>query len=559
MPFNSFDIQVQDIFNNRVFFIPRNQRKYVWTDTNWRELMSDLQFAVGTDYDHFLGSIVLTTEKNITTNIKGYSIIDGQQRIITSTVILCVIAQLFLERSMQSSFDSIKRLLVKSDIIDSSKTFCVIDKRANASIYYLINKLIEQEANSFILDKEQMLNPLDNNIKQCFLYYYNILVDSIGEDNSKLLKYYEVLLNIRLVSIEATSEEDSYTIFEILNARGVALDDHELLKNFIMRYFTPKENIDEVKDRWTNLENKLGNHLKNYIKYYAIFRYYEENSDKNEPYKIISKNIRDSENITDGICRLLDDLEQKAGLYQQIIDPENPNNSEVEKMIFTFLKKRRQRQYRPLILGLLNAKAEGKINEELYINSLFYLFVFFVSYNIIGEENSNKTQDIIHKYSREFGRNCNIATIAEFKKSIEKKLPEKEHFKTAFQSKGFSSGHHEIFTGSKNADSARIVLGLVEFLDGGQLDLNFDFTIEHIISDKYDKTYLYGNLLPLEEELNQKVKDLPIEKKLPYYKKSRFNITKHFTEIYNESWDILSYTDHIAEKIYHYFESKMNL
>ena len=45
----------------------------------------------------------------------------------------------------------------------------------------------------------------------------------------------DILLGTSYVEIVATTDEDSYTIFEILNARGQELDDHELVKNFVMR------------------------------------------------------------------------------------------------------------------------------------------------------------------------------------------------------------------------------------------------------------------------------------------------------------------------------------
>lgn len=49
------------------------------------------------------------------------------------------------------------------------------------------------------------------------------------------------------VKIVSSSEEDSYTIFEILNARGQELAAHELLKNYIMRYIQPAERRDDAR------------------------------------------------------------------------------------------------------------------------------------------------------------------------------------------------------------------------------------------------------------------------------------------------------------------------
>lgn len=57
--------------------------------------------------------------------------------------------------------------------------------------------------------------------------------------NEELIAFRDALIETSYVKIESSSEEDSYTIFEILNARGLELEDHELLKNYVMRYINP--------------------------------------------------------------------------------------------------------------------------------------------------------------------------------------------------------------------------------------------------------------------------------------------------------------------------------
>ena len=68
-----------------------------------------------------------------------------------------------------------------------------------------------------------------------------------------------------LVSIISSTEEDSYTIFEILNARGQELEQHELLKNYIMRYIDPIENRDMAKEKWEIMEKELGKYFKRFF------------------------------------------------------------------------------------------------------------------------------------------------------------------------------------------------------------------------------------------------------------------------------------------------------
>lgn len=77
----------------------------------------------------------------------------------------------------------------------------------------------------------------------------------------------DMLLGTSYVDIVATTDEDSYTIFEILNARGQELEDHELVKNFVMRYIQPQEQakVDKVKSEWElYIDRLLGTSVKRF-------------------------------------------------------------------------------------------------------------------------------------------------------------------------------------------------------------------------------------------------------------------------------------------------------
>ena len=81
MAFDAKDYPINDILNKVVFNIPRNQRRYVWKQENWRELFEDVLIATKDDTrPHFLGSIVLKDDGK-KDGLSYYTIIDGQQRV----------------------------------------------------------------------------------------------------------------------------------------------------------------------------------------------------------------------------------------------------------------------------------------------------------------------------------------------------------------------------------------------------------------------------------------------------------------------------------------------
>ena len=90
--------------------------------------------------------------------------------------------------------------------------------------------------------------------------HFSTCLERMPDD--KLIAFRNAVISTSYVSISSSTEEDSYTIFEILNARGIELEDHELLKNYIMRYINPVEKRDDAKIVWSEIEQLLGSNMK---------------------------------------------------------------------------------------------------------------------------------------------------------------------------------------------------------------------------------------------------------------------------------------------------------
>ena len=79
MAFESKDKKISGLLEKRVYIIPRNQRRYVWTSDNWKDILEDLDFTiVNPKRSHFMGSIVLEKRESVETGdgVEVFSIID---------------------------------------------------------------------------------------------------------------------------------------------------------------------------------------------------------------------------------------------------------------------------------------------------------------------------------------------------------------------------------------------------------------------------------------------------------------------------------------------------
>lgn len=65
--------------------IPYFQRAYVWNENNWEDLFENL---IDEKQSHFLGSIILKRINTVCGEIERFSVIDGQQRLTTLSILL---------------------------------------------------------------------------------------------------------------------------------------------------------------------------------------------------------------------------------------------------------------------------------------------------------------------------------------------------------------------------------------------------------------------------------------------------------------------------------------
>ena len=219
MSFDAQEQKIRKIFSGETKFkIPRNQRKYVWDEKQWRELLEDIKYIYiqnknsKTDITHFFGSFVLQEE------LGDYVIIDGQQRITTLMVILSSICVLFNELECEEEFGITKQFLLGN--INLSSQYVRIENDALFNLTLLVNQVAEYRkklTSKTLLDTRLYRKDEQNKkILSCFHYYYQQFQELIEEgkdkvENLRLIR--STVLNMKVVHIVSEDELDCYDIF----------------------------------------------------------------------------------------------------------------------------------------------------------------------------------------------------------------------------------------------------------------------------------------------------------------------------------------------------------
>mgnify|MGYP000771498184 FL=1 len=338
MSFEAKEKSVDKLLNDAIYCIPRNQRRYVWNTQNWADIYDDVELVVdGISQSHFIGSIVLKDEGK-DEGLQKYTIIDGQQRILTLTIFLASIMFMLKKRGMLDDFNGTLKYLIAKDI--KAKDREIVYPEYHLSLPKIVNKLkdcSQKDLSSYSITAFANLCTVsqakDKSIINAFKFFAGKLQNL---DDEKLLATRDALIGIGYVNIISSTDEDSYTIFEILNARGLDLEDHELLKNYIMRYLQPKERRDDAKRIWEEIENNLGSSIDDFLRHYALHKY-NYNNDKKQSISV----YKSLQNATRGrnVDKLLDDIKLKSDYYTAFIN--QTNCLPKEKEVFMFFKTKR--------------------------------------------------------------------------------------------------------------------------------------------------------------------------------------------------------------------------
>ncbi|EAI1055790.1 DUF262 domain-containing protein [Campylobacter coli] len=235
------------------FVIPEYQRPYRWGIDECKTLWNDILEVFGDGEnisEYFLGSIVAyQNDKN------ELEIIDGQQRITTFTLFFRAFYEHF--RSEQANvkisyLEGFGKCIWEYDLdhgLDYSKSH--LSSRVNTDCDNIIlNELLNKEINLENLRKS------NSRYAKNFNFFYDKLLEfktTRTFDWEMLCKMFLSKTLFTLIVI-CDSQESAMTIFNTLNSRGLPLSNADILKGYIYKRVSHKN---EFANEWKDLEAKI--------------------------------------------------------------------------------------------------------------------------------------------------------------------------------------------------------------------------------------------------------------------------------------------------------------
>ena len=254
--FEAHKYEIEEAFKACFYIVPDYQREYVWKDKEVQQLLEDIneQIDANSTREYFIGTILVspTEQKN------HYEVIDGQQRLTTIFLLLCVLKHLFKgEPQCQGISGLISTSYTDKD--GETHTSLKLEPRyENAG--EVITKLVELNTNPEAVQvgiQSAGITSFGSLEKLINAYgtIYRYLKDNY-DDSSKLKKYWGYLANNVIFIQISTDISSSLKIFETINERGVGLNPMDLLKNLLFRQVEQKQ-FSRLKDEWKKISKPL--------------------------------------------------------------------------------------------------------------------------------------------------------------------------------------------------------------------------------------------------------------------------------------------------------------
>ncbi|MFP6302113.1 DUF262 domain-containing protein [Helicobacter pylori] len=240
----SKDSHLRDILKDELYYqIPIYQRPYQWTEENCEKLLDDLFFNYEDDResDYFCGSLVLIAISE-DSKAKTYDVVDGQQRLSTFILLAKVLAALYSERLTEESKDYLQESLITKYGKKDRLNFSAVGFNSKKDFQYALTSF-----------NDVPISNSKNNYLKNAICLKNYLRKKEIEDINDFIEW--LYLKVVFITITCPDADKALRIFNVLNARGLALNATDIFKGELLKHAKEHEQ-EEFVSRWNDLSQK---------------------------------------------------------------------------------------------------------------------------------------------------------------------------------------------------------------------------------------------------------------------------------------------------------------
>lgn len=239
------------------FVIPVFQRNYDWKIKHCEQLYNDLIKVIQRQRtSHFFGSIVSISPGG---HSKEFQIIDGQQRLTTTTLLLLAMYNLLNEGKIEPEDETLKEKIFEQYLVDPYAL-----KKYPIEKYVKLRPIKKDRDALYKLFDDQAEPVKDSNITINYNYFYN----RIQQAEIIIDELFLAVESLEIINITLDQDEDPQLVFESLNSTGLALSESDKVRNYLLMGLKPQEQEEYYSKYWEKIENCAIDNLDNFIRDY---------------------------------------------------------------------------------------------------------------------------------------------------------------------------------------------------------------------------------------------------------------------------------------------------
>ena len=533
---------------NYRYRVPDHQRDYSWSEDQIEQLFEDIKGAQSVDQkEYFLGLMVfIPAEKR--NGFEVLDILDGQQRLVTTTIIIASIRHWLLEHGRESDSTKVQEDFVGIREYGESETEprMLLNVNNNQMFYdYVVCEKPLDEI-ELAISKANRYSPNYNLLKAIIFCRKKIVeIAKGGVDESEraaellfsLIKY--IRDNVKVVQLVVSSVSDAYTVFETLNARGLDLSALDLVKNYVFGQAKKKTiDLEYLQKNWMEMMSNLSNtDSEDFLKIYWTSR-----NGRTQVQKIFPS-LRENFKSLDSVKSLSKDLCGVSEQYEGLYVPDSKiwaGYSKAAKEHIPVLKDLGSKQISPILVSAL-----GVFDSQEMEKLLYFMETLLVRFQLIIGGRTGLLEIACAKLAKKIFDRKILKTSQAFKE-VEDIFPSDATFKDAFSVKI-----------EKNSKKAVLLLKKLEIQSmkeqklSNELSPGISLTLEHVLPknpnqqwlpffiDKEksieDYKYRIGNLCLL-ADVNRNLGSKGFETKKDTYKKSPLTLTREIGSQASWNW-----------------------
>ncbi|NJE79542.1 DUF262 domain-containing protein [Thermococcus sp. GR4] len=600
----SHDKTIREILNTGSYHyeVPDFQRPYSWNTAGSQrkqvvDLWDDLWEIIyeGRRDFHFMGAMIFAKKPGDT---KTRIIIDGQQRLVTLTIILASLRDVifeiltspryrnkideptrkYLEKLARTSIH--ERAIAGFDEITGEYISLIDPHPDDREFFWKMIVRYEDSEGNFILfkNKKEEFQSLKKagklyeshiRIWNAYEYSYRQIKKLIQKDGKikngpelrrTLHNFFTILMDsLQVIATQAKNEEDAHIIFETLNDRGIELTVTDLVRNYLFSKASKNGLHEYVKQQWEVIKTNVvvkGKNMDTFFRYYHII--FVGKGRKKGLYKHIKLLLEDKIQKY-GLKETLNELVWYSRVYGLLTNPPEKawGKSSVDLEIHKLLIEHKLfgvQQDLPLLMVAYKLYENGQKDEFKKI--LNFTNSVIVRYLKLLENSPNILERIYGRLAYELNETIQSGKYSTFEMFIKEQVSRntKDNLMNLLQEIQDDDKIKTLLSTSPMTPTKakELLIALTNREKGIIADPN-EVSLEHILPQSPGRGWEHitltteelekyvnniGNLTLLASEDNKHVSNAPYSKKLEYYRKSKYPLTQEIPIEYPKEWNI---------------------